>query len=381
MHIITPSSTDMWNRAIIFLIFCLILTACRHSDTTGRGETIPLQYAKGFTLSRYLGYIMADMRDPWDTTRLLHRYILVPKGGEIPSSIPAGTLVRVPVERMAVYTSVHAAMIDELGAGTHITGVCEPQYIHRTGLLAQLASSHTTDIGNSQAPDVEKIIDIAPETIVVSPFENCNYGRVEKLGIPIIECADYMEYTPLGRAEWIRFIGMLTGKERVADSLFAEIERRYNELRHRVAEVENRPTVLAEKKTGGTWFVPGGDSYMARLFADAGADYIWKDDTHSGSLALSWEEVYDRAREADFWLIKYTDKSDATLTTLKSEYAPYARFKAYNAGQIYGCNLHDNTFFEEVPLHPDRLLQDLIHIFHPGLSLADTLRYYHHLKP
>ena len=366
---------------------CVILLlftgySCRNTSATKQdGEKVNIKYAEGFDITRYPDYIRVDLRDPWDTTRLLHRYLLVDKKKDLSQSLPDGTLIRTPVDRMVVYSSVHGSMLDELGIAERIVGVCESEYISVPSIRDGIDSGLITDVGNSFSPDVEKIIDLSPEAILVSPFENCSYGRVEKLNISIIECADYMENTPLGRAEWIRLIGLFTGRESQADSLFAAIERQYTELCQRVSGIKNRPTVIVEKKTGSTWFVPGGNSYMARLFADAGADYFWKDDEHAGSLALSFESVFDKAQSADFWLFKYSAPTDITLRTLASEYSPYSRFIAFEKGLVFGCNLTSNRFFEEVPLHPDLLLKDFILIFHPDLFPGERCRYYHHLQP
>lgn len=364
------------------LLLALTAFSCRHEKSEDdNGKRADIKYAEGFEIVRHDNFTTVDIRDPWDTTRLLHRYILVDKNADLPQPLPEGTLVRTPLEHMVVYSSVHGSMLDALGIADRIAGVCESQYIANATLRRRLNEGRIVDVGNSFAPDIEKIIDLSPEAIWVSPFENSGYGRVEKLGIPIIECADYMENSPLGRAEWIRLVGLFTGRESQADSLFDTIEQAYLDLRRCVAEVKNRPTVVTERKTGGTWFVPGGESYMARLLCDAGADYLWSDDRHAGSLALTFESVFDRAGEADFWLFKYSAPTDMTRTTLASEYAPYTRFKAFTEGSVYGCNLTHNLFFEEVPLHPDLLLKDFILIFHPELLPGASFRYYHRLQP
>lgn len=242
---------------------CVILLlftgySCRNTSATKQvGEKVNIKYAEGFDITRYPDYIRVDLRDPWDTTRLLHRYLLVDKKKDLSQSLPDGTLIRTPVDRMVVYSSVHGSMLDELGIAERIVGVCESEYISVPSIRDGIDSGLITDVGNSFSPDVEKIIDLSPEAILVSPFENCSYGRVEKLNIPIIECADYMENTPLGRAEWIRLIGLFTGRESQADSLFAAIERQYTELCQRVSGIKNRPTVIAEKKNGIDMVRPG----------------------------------------------------------------------------------------------------------------------------
>ena len=237
------------------------------------------------------------------------------------------------------------------------------------------------DAGNSMNPDIEKIIDFHPDAILLSPFENSGgYGRIEKLGIPIIECADYMEPSPLGRSEWMRFFGLLFGKRRQADSLFTAVRADYLQLCDLVKSVNQRPTVISELKSGSAWYVPGGKSTTGRLYQDAGATYMWAEDEHSGSIPLSFETVFDRGQDADFWLFKYNRQQDKTLTELKSDYASYAGFRAFQTGQVYGCNSGQVPFYTETPFHPERLLEDLIRIFHPGVLPAGECRYFKRLE-
>ena len=163
---------------------CVILLlftgySCRNaSETKQDGEKVNIKYAEGFDITRYPDYIKVDLRDPWDTTRLLHRYLLVDKKKDLPQSLPDGTLIRTPVDRMVVYSSVHGSMLDELGIAGRIVGVCESEYISVPSLRDGIDSGRITDVGNSFSPDVEKIIDLSPEVILVSPFENCSSVRL-----------------------------------------------------------------------------------------------------------------------------------------------------------------------------------------------------------
>ncbi|MDR2968610.1 MAG: ABC transporter substrate-binding protein, partial [Tannerellaceae bacterium] len=225
-------------------------------------------------------------------------------------------------------------------------------------------------------PNVEKMIEAGTEYVIASPFQNSSYGPVEKMGIPIIEGADYMEAHPLGRTEWIRFYGLLFDKEEVADSLFRATERRYLELKELAARVTDRPTVVSEKRFGSTWYVPAGESYIAHFFADAGADYQFSDLPGSGSTPMTFETVLDRAIHADLWLIKYNQTEDMTYNELRREYTPYENFDAFKKQSIFGCNTGRVPYYEEFPIHPDYLLKDLIFIFHPELLPGYTPRYY-----
>lgn len=188
-----------------------------------------------------------------------------------------------------------------------------------------------------------------------------------------------METSALGRAEWVRFYGLLFGKEAEADSLFAGVEEAYLSLRNQVKDITPKPTVITELKTGGTWYVPGGNSTMAKLYADAGARYIFADIPQSGSASLAFETVFDKGQHADFWLIKYNQQVDKTYRELKSDYAPYANFDAFRNRRVYGCNTSRISFYEEVPFHPELLLKDLVKVFHPDILKDYTPRYFTNL--
>jgi iron complex transport system substrate-binding protein len=258
-----------------------------------------------------------------------------------------------------------------------VGGVCDLKYIKLQEVQDGCRTGSITDVGNGMNPDIEKIIDLHPDAIMLSPFENSGgYGRVEKLNIPIIECADYMETSALGRAEWMRFYGLLFGEAQKADSLFAEVEKNYNELKALVAPLSYAPSVISELKNGSAWYVPGGKSTSARIYADAGANYVFADDEHSGSVPLAFETVFDKGQNADFWLIKYNQAIDKTYKELEQDYAPYTGFRAFKERNIYGCNTGKVDFYEDSPFHPDRLLKDLIKIFHPTLLEGYELKYF-----
>lgn len=354
----------------------------RHSASAGDAlSALRMEYAGRIRIDSSEHYILVRVQNPWDTARILHTYVLVGRETELPEGLPEGTLVRTPVEKALVYSSVHCGLLSELRAIDRIGGICDLQYIEIPEIQNRCASGRMVDAGNTMNPDIEKIIDFHPDAILLSPFENSGgYGRIEKLGIPVIECADYMETSPLGRSEWMRFFGLLFGKRRQADSLFTAVRADYLQLCDLVKSVNQRPTVISELKSGSAWYVPGGKSTTGRLYQDAGATYMWAEDEHSGSIPLSFETVFDRGQDADFWLFKYNRQQDKTLTELKSDYASYAGFRAFQTGQVYGCNSGQVPFYTETPFHPERLLEDLIRIFHPGVLPAGECRYFKRLE-
>ncbi len=313
----------------------------------------------------------------------MHRYVLIDKDSVMPHNLPQGTVVRTPLTRVAAYSSVYCAQLQYLGVDSTLVGVCEPQYIDIPSVKQGIVSGRIVDLGLASAPNVERIVELQPEAILATPYgQAMRYGAVEKLGIPIIECADYMETSPLGRTEWLRLLALFFGSEERADSLFAQTEARYNGLKQQVAEVAYRPSIVSELKTGAVWYMPGGRSYMASLFADAGAHYYWSDNQESGSLPLAFETVFDKVADADVWLFKYNKTEDYTLAQLGDEYDLYKQFKAYKEGNVYGCNTTKIRFYEDAPLHPDKFLSDLIAMLHPDLTEeGDTLHYFQKLAP
>ncbi|MDR3141349.1 MAG: ABC transporter substrate-binding protein [Tannerellaceae bacterium] len=370
-------------KQTLFICFLFLAAACsqpgKHVSAAAADGPDSIRYAKGFTVERCDGYIAVDVIDPWDTTRLLQRYLLIDRDRPAPEGLPEGTVVRTPLRNVAVYTSVHASIIEQLGEAGQIAGVCEPQYMSSPAVKEGLRDGRIADLGMATAPNVEKMIDMGIEYIIASPFQNGSYGQAGKLGIPVVEAADYMESLPLGRAEWGRFYGLLFRKEAIADSIFADTEARYLALRELALTSAVRPAVLSEKRYGSIWYVPGSDSYVAHFFADAGADYIFKDIPGAGSAPLAFETVLDRASHADVWLIKYNQADEMTYGSLRAEYAPYENFDAWKNRAIYACNTGNTPYYEEFPIRPDYLLKDLIWVFHPELLPGYAPRYYRNM--
>lgn len=348
------------------------------SSTTN--STYNVKYAKGFSVDIYDDYKLISVKDPWDSTRILQKYILVDKTKELPSNLPEGIVIRTPLEQIVVSSTIHSATLQELGAIQTVKGVCEPEYIDIEYIQKGIKNGTIANLGQAANPMVEKIIDIDPEAIWATPIEGSNYGSISKTGIPIIETPDYMETEPLGRAEWIRFYSHFFNNEAQADSLFAETERNYNSIKEKVSQVENRPTVFLDLMYGGTWYTSGGDSFISKMLNDAGATYTWNDDRRVKTVPLAFEQVLEKAGDTHFWLIKYNKPYTLTYNLLSKEYQPYSYFEAFKNKNIYECNTGEKQYYEDLPIHPDYILQDFAYIFHPSLFPNYTPRYYSKMK-
>ncbi len=343
------------------------------------------KYSRLLQCTRWNKLNQVNIINPWDTTKVLQKYLFVPKNVREANEkkvsdwkhIFHGKVIYTPVERAVIYSSVHCALVVDLGCVHNIVGVTDAEYIYSPAVRQGLDDGQIADLGSGLDPNIEKLITLKPEVLLISPFEySGGHGRVDKIGIPVIECADYMEVSPLARAEWMKFYGMMFGKSDVATSLFINSERAYLDIAHRASSASKRPTVLAETKSSSAWYVPGGRSYVAGYFKDAGADYLWADDNRSGSVPVSFETVFKKAKDADFWLFKYNKDKDMTLDDLKAEYAPYAGFRPYHIKQVYGCNTRYKRYYEDIPFHPERLLANMAHIFHPEIFESSEYTYF-----
>ena len=355
--------------AAVLALMCSCQGGTTSSAVAG-GDTLAMRHATLLTLTAHDGYTTATLADPWNEGQTLHTYILVPSdGGTLPDSIGAATVVRTPVRRAVIATSVHCSLLMELGCGTSIAGVCDLKWINLPWIQQRAKKDSIADCGNSMSPTVETIIALQPDAIFLSPFQNSGgYGRVEQTGIPIIEMSDYMETGPLARAEWMRFYGLLFGVPERADSLFATVEANYNELKDRATAVPRGRSVMMDMMMGGVWYVPGGQSTIGRLIADANAGYPWAGDEHSGSLQLAFESVLEQGADADVWLIRYSSPTPLSSRSMLADNKGYGQFKAFKERAVFGCDTRKSLFFEQTPFHPDRLLRDLIIITHPDIT-------------
>ncbi len=362
--------------AVAFLAGCKGSHASSSSESEGR--EVPMNYAENLTITEFPDFTEVTVRNPWDTVKTLQTYILVKRDSVVPENLPEGTLVKVPVTNALVYSTVHNSLITELGAMEAIGGICNAKYVNGEELKKRLAVGKIVDCGVSMSPDLEKIIKLRPQVIMLSPFENNDkYAKVGELGIPIIECADYMETSALGRAEWVRFYGMLLGKEDVAEKMFADTESNYLKLKEMATGLAIKPKVIIDQRYGQVWNVPGGISTMGRLIEDAGGINPFASYKQSGSVPLAPEKVLAEAHDADIWFVRYNQEKDKSMKELASDAPVNSQFKAYKDGRVYGCNTRYVDFYEETPFHPDRLLEDMISAMHPELSNFSMHHYYH----
>ena len=339
----------------ILCLFGLVCVACQPKSTSSVTDD-----TAGFTIDIQDDTTHITIYSPWQKAEVMQKL-----------AIGNGLLA----ERVVCTSATHMGFISELGMMDKVVGVCRPNRVYN---LSKEDRERITDIGDDMQPSMEKILLLNPDLVILYTYAQGDPipAQVEALGIPILYCNEWTETTPLARAEWIRFFGMLFGCEAKADSIFADVEKNYNELKQLATQQAKKPKLMCEWKSGSAWYVPGGRSTTGKLYADAGADYAFAHYPNSGAVPLSFETVFDKAQDADIWLMKYNQANDRTMTSMREDYAPYAQFKAYKQKQVYGCNTAYKRYYEDFPFHPDRVLKDLIKIFHPSLLPEYELKYF-----
>lgn len=372
----------------------LLATSCASKENRQEKETTPVKQAvttdrrvqviptcaEGFQLTYKDGYVLVDIRDPQHEESTHFLYALVPRGSK-PSGIPADyTLIETPVRSAICMTSLQLSNFIKLGAENKVVGITSTRHLFNKTVNRQLKEGKTTKIGIEGNFDNEVIMSLAPDLILISPFKRGGYETMKEVGIPLIPHLGYKETTPLGQAEWIKFVGLLLGMEQEANEKFAALENRYNELRALTAQekVSKRPVVFSGEIHGGNWYAVGGKSFLAQLFKDAGADYFLKDDDRSGGVTLDFETVYNQADEADYWRIVNSYPGAYSYEALREQDPRYADFRAFREKGVIYCNMREKPFYESMPTEPEVLLADLLHIFHPDL-LPDHIPVYYAL--
>ena len=372
-----------------FLVACLalalllvsVLVVSGPSESVGGvdGDEVAMRHSSLLRIVGRDGCSVVEVRNPWGGG-LLKRYLLVPAESELPAGMPDGVVVRSPVERALVFSGVHVALFEELGVADRVAAVCDARYIYSDATANRLSRGEVVDCGSSLDINMEQVAMASPDVAFVLPYENGGYGKLENAALPLFECADYMEVSPLACAEWVRLYGRLLGKAVVADSIFNAVCDEYEALRGLTAGCECRPKLMCELKSSSAWYMPGGASTMGCMYADAGADYLFSHLEGNGSVPLAFEAVLDKAAEADVWLIKYNSEVDKTYSSLLAEFEGYSHFRPFKENNIYACNTGNKSLFEDRSFHPEKMLRELVALFHPELLPGYEMKYYERMR-
>lgn len=389
-------SIRLRNRgwAVVCLLLFLVSCGQKSKNNTQVVETvvgvsdssriiIP-EYAEGFEVQYVEGGCLVTIQDPQKEKGKgeIYRYALVrDKEAFAKNKVSDDYAVQsVPVRNIICMTSLQLSNFIKLDELEHVVGITSTRHLFNKEVNRRLKEKKIRKIGIEGNFDNEIIISMNPDLILISPFKRGGYDALKEVGIPLIPHLGYKENSPLGQAEWIKFIGLLIGEEEKANAIFDSIKTEYNALKQLTAKIEKKPVVFSGELRGGNWYAVGGRNFLAQLFRDAGADYFLKDDPNTGGVTLDFETVYSRAESADYWRILNSYNGTFTYDALKAEDSRYADFRAFKDKGVIYCNLKEKPYYENVPTHPEVLLKDLIKVFHPELLPDYTPVFYELLK-
>ncbi len=369
-------------RTSVMLLLIFVVIACRDRPEKAVPQTeetavstLDIEYARGFSArTDATGITYLTVSDPWPEASREYQYALVPREKLAVVTLPADSfdaIIPVPVERLVLTSTTHVPSLVALQATGSLVGFPGLDYISSPEVRQRIDSGAVRELGANEQLNTELVLEAAPEVVVGFGISDApgSYRGIREAGIPVIYNGDWMETNPLGKAEWIKFFGLLLGALPEAEEYFKEVETAYQEARELAAKAPTRPTVLSGALYRDVWYLPGGESWAAAFLEDAHADYLYADTPGSGSLSLSLEAVLEKGVDAEFWISpsQYTSYSG-----MASDNPHYEQFRAFRERRIFGYASNRGPgggllYFEIGPNRPDWVLKDLIHHLHPGL--------------
>lgn len=357
------------NILLFILIFFFSCNSTNPNQTKRRNVDNNLLYAKGFSMSDSAGHTFVDVYNPWSDYKLLQRYVFT-EDPELVIHDKNVTVIHVPVEDAAYLSSTFLGMVALTKSYETVKACSNANWIYDSILYKMYLDGKITDLGNDLTVNPEAIVSKRPDIVMKYIYKS--EDPIDKIisgaGIPIIYNIEFMEQHPLGRAEWIKLVGAMTGKKRLADSVFNQIVKNYKHYASLVKNVKSKPKVLHGSSYKGTWYIAGGKSYIASLLKDAGADYHWFYDSTSGSIPISFENIILNQRDADMWIGANAQSLEEILKT-----EPRCEiFEAFRNEKVYHYNKKLNPnggidYYESGVVRPDLLLRDFLLILHPSL--------------
>lgn len=348
------------------LTLTLLIAACagRDKPSSFQASPLPVNYAQGFRLDSIEGGVVVTISYPEDTLQPITRLALMEEGHPAPAGMVS---LQLPLQRIICLSSTYMGYFLELNATANIVAVNSFRHLNDSTILARVKKGEIRQVGKEGHFNTELIAALDPDVIFVSPFKAGGYDALVHLGFPLVPITAYEEEVPLARAEWIKLIGCFTGQYPMADSLFHNIADEYLRLCDLAAQANRQPTVFSGRLKSNMWYVPGGKSYYAHFFKDAGAHYLFSDNEDRGALQIDFEVVYQKAAEADFWRMYSNVPGKFTTQQLADSDHRYTLFKAFDTGNILYCNIHEKPYYEKGPVQPHLILADYISLFHPEL--------------
>jgi iron complex transport system substrate-binding protein len=361
------------KQIIVLFIAFSTLVQCKQKakNTTEIVSENTVKYAKGFSIENHEGYTIVTVKNPWPKATKSYTYILKEKDGIVPDSLKQYTAVTVPIKSIVVTSTTHIPSLEMLNEEQTLVGFPNLDYISSDKIRALIDAKKIKELGANQSLNTEVLIDLQPNVIVGFGMDNNNptLDNLQKSGLKVMLNGDWNEETPLGKAEWIKFFGALYDKQELAAELFSKIEKDYLKTIEIAKKAATKPTILAGDMFEDKWYLPKGTSWGSQLIAQANGDYLWKETSGTGSLSLSFETVFEKAKDADLWI---TSGQFSSLKEMSDANPHYSEFMAFKNKNVYSFVRKKGKtggvlYYELAPNRPDLVLKDLVKILHPEL--------------
>jgi len=358
--------------------------AASDSKDTVRAQT-SIRYAHGFTIDYHDGFKVVHILDRNGNRQDTIEYLLVQKGHPVPTGYSQAQVIPIPIQSMIAMSSTHIGMADFVGVADRITGLGSFRYVNSPIVRENVRTHKVTEVGIDENINNELVISMHPGLMMAMSNPQANAGKYKVLtdaGVPVIVNAEWLENTPLGKAEWVKLMAALTNREELVNKKFDSVVKTYDSLAQLGHQAKTHPHVIIGMPFKGSWFMPAGDSYMAHFIQDAGGGYNWADSKGTGSLSMTFETAAPEALTAAYWLnIGYvTTKQD-----IVGKDPRFASFQSFKTGNLYNYDkktndLGSNDYWESGVVNPQIVLADMISILHPELLPDHKLVYYRQLK-
>lgn len=373
------------NTLLIFI--SLLFLSCKKelSEKTIEvsAQSYKMQYAKGFEVETHEDYKLIKITKPWPKATKTYNYLLLDKNQEPPKNISYDELIRTPISSIVVTSTTHIHSLEALGVESKLVGFPNTRFISSPKTRGLIDQGKVKELGKNESLNTEVLIDLNPDVVIGFSIDGSNktYETLKKASIPVLYNAAWVEEHALGRAEWIIFFGHLFNLENKATGIYNDIIDNYKQAQEIALNAKYEPSVLCGTMFKDTWHLPYGNSWATEFLNDANANYLWKETKGSGSIALNFESVLEKAQNADFWV---APSSHESLDALLKTNSHYQEFDAFKNKKVYMANKKGPTggllFYEVAPNRPDLMLKDLIKIFHPELLPNYELNFYSQLK-
>lgn len=362
------------NRLFLLCSILYLLISCQKKSTADASPQVAeslIKYAKGLEIEKYDGFYLMHITSPWPDSDQSFHYVLSESHELLPDSLKRYTFVQIPIQSVIPTSTTHISSIVTLQQIATIKGFPNLDYISSEEVRTRIENKEIVEVADKDEVNFELVLDLNPDVIIAHSIQsnNTKYDQLQKAGIPVVYNGDWVEQTPLGKAEWIKFFGVLYNHYDEAASFFQKVEHEYNTTKALLENIEQKPTVMSGAIFQDIWYAPQGQSWMAHFIKDAQGVYLWENSQGVGSLSLSFETVFETAQHADIWI---GPGQYETYKQMQQANNHYTQFDAFKYKKIYSYSIKRGAkggivFFEDAPNRPDLILKDFVYILHPNV--------------